>query len=141
METAISNTDQAVPAEQRAYVQRIQAATTAREKLAIYAVAVVDIQSRLAPIVRAVEAAAAAEPELAAIWLEISERRARNMRLFAADLVRTGEVRPDLDPGRVADVIWATNGPEMYMLLVKRRGWTEAELSAWLADAWARLLL
>src|SRR3569623_457052 len=62
IETAISNTQQAVPAEQRGYVQRIQAAATAREKLALYAAAVVDIQGRLAPLVRALEVAAAAEP-------------------------------------------------------------------------------
>src|SRR3954465_6522480 len=40
VETAISNTHQAVPAEQRAYVQRVEAAATARDKLAIYAAAV-----------------------------------------------------------------------------------------------------
>lgn len=141
VETAISNTDHEVPAAQRAYVQRIQAATTARAKLAHYAEAVVDIQGRLAPTVRALEASAAAEPELGAIWREISERRARNMKLFAAELIKTGEVRADLAADRVADVIWATNGPELYSLLVLQRGWSPSELVSWLADAWARLLL
>jgi AcrR family transcriptional regulator len=141
IETAISNTQQAVPADQRGYVQRIQAAATARDKLAIYAAAVVDIQARLAPIVRALEGAAVAEPELGAIWREISERRARNMKLFAADLIETGELRAGLTLDRVADVIWAMNGPELYTLLVTQRGWSANELEAWLADAWARLLL
>lgn len=141
VETAISNTDQAVPAQQRAYVQRIQAAAGARAKLAIYAAAVVDIQGRLAPLVRALEGAARAEPELGAIWRDISERRARNMTVFAADLMKTGEVREELELCRVADTIWATNGPEMYTLLVERRGWAPADFEAWLADTWARLLL
>jgi len=141
VETAISNRDQAVPAEQRAYVREVKAAVTARDKLAIYAAAVVDIQSRLAPIVRALEAAATAEPALRTIWHEISERRASNMKLFAADLLKTGELRADLTIDRVADVIWAMNGPELYTLLVTQRGWSTAELEAWLADAWVRLLL
>jgi len=141
IETAISDTNQAVPAEQRAYVQRIQAAATAREKLAIYAVAVVDIQGRLAPIVRALEAAAAAEPELGAIWREISERRARNMKRFATELIETGDMRPGLTRDRVADVIWAMNGPELYTLLVNQRGWSDDELAVWLTDTWSRLLL
>jgi AcrR family transcriptional regulator len=141
IETAISDTQQAVPPEQRAYVQRIQAAATAREKLAIYAAAVVDIQGRLAPIVGALEAAAAAEPELVTIWHEISERRARNMKVFAADLIETGGLRPELTRTRVGDVIWAMNGPELYTLLVTQRGWSADELQAWLADSWARLLL
>lgn len=141
VETAISNTHQAVPAEQRAYVQRIQAAATARDKLAIYAAAVVDIQGRLAPIVRALEAAAAAEPELGMIWREISERRARNMKMFAAELMKAGGLREGITVDRIADVIWAMNGPELYTLLVSQRGWSADELEAWLADAWARLLL
>ena len=141
VETAISSTHQAVPPEQRAYVQRIHAAATAREKLATYAKAVVEIQCRLAPIVRALEGAAAAEPELAKIWHEISERRARNMKLFAAELVKAGGLRPGLTVDRIADVIWAMNGPELYTLLVSQRGWSATELEIWLADAWARLLL
>ena len=43
METAISGTDQAVPAEQRDYVQRVRAAATAREKIHIYATAVTEV--------------------------------------------------------------------------------------------------
>lgn len=141
IETAISNTQQAVPAEQRAYVQRIEAAATARDKLTIYAAAVVDIQGRLAPIVRALEGAAAAEPELGTIWREINDRRARNMKMFAAELVKAGGLRAGLTLDRVADVIWAMAGPELYTLLVRERGWSTRELEAWLADAWARLLL
>ena len=53
----------------------------------------------------------------------------------------TGETRTDLTLDRVADIIWATNGPELYVLLVEQRRWPSAELEAWLADAWARLLL
>jgi len=91
--------------------------------------------------VRALEAAAAAEPELGRIWREFSERRARSMKLFAAELVTAGGLRDGLTVDRIADVIWATTGPELYTLLVSERGWSADELEAWLADAWARLLL
>lgn len=141
VEAAISNTDDALPPEQRDYVRAIRAASSARAKLAIYAAAVVAIHTRLAPIARALEASAHAAPELAAMWREIGERRARNMKRFAADLLATGEVRDSLTVDRIADVIWATNGPEMYALLVLSRGWSPAEFAAWLEDAWVRLLL
>jgi len=91
--------------------------------------------------VRALEAAATGEPELRTIWNEISERRARNMKLFAADLMTTGQLRADLTIDRIADVIWAMAGPELYTLLVRARGWSTNELAAWLTDAWVRLLL
>lgn len=141
VETAISNTDRAVPAAQREYVQQIRQSRSARDKLATYARAIAGIQGRLAPVLRALEAAGAAHPDLGAIWRGIAERRARNMRRFAAELVRTGEVRPGLDVRSVADVVWATNGPELFTLLVERRGWSIARFEGWLADAWCRLLL
>jgi hypothetical protein len=40
-----------------------------------------------------------------------------------------------------ADVIWAMNAPEFYLLLVEERGWDSAQYARWLADAWCRLLL
>jgi hypothetical protein len=52
------------------------------------------------------------EPELATLWSEISERRAANMRLFAADLAAAALLRVDID--RAADIVWATNSPELY---------------------------
>ncbi|WP_350340753.1 hypothetical protein [Candidatus Dormiibacter inghamiae] len=90
IETAISGQDEAVPAEQREYVKLIQAQPKAARKLEIYAAAVTAIQTRLAPLVALVRDAAAADKQLASLWKEISDRRAANMRLLAADLARTG---------------------------------------------------
>lgn len=140
VETAISNADDAVPAEQRDYVQRVRAAASARDKLAIYADAVADIHVRLAPLVRAVEAAAPAHPEVAEVWRAIADRRARNMRKLAADLAATGELRRDLSLDAVADILWVTNAPQVFTLF-EQRGWSAAEFRGWLADAWTRLLL
>lgn len=141
METAISGTDDAVPAEERDYVHRIRAATTAREKLAVYADAVAAIGARMAPVHRALREAALADADCAALRDEISARRAANMRLFAADLRATGEVRDDLTDDEVADIVWSMNDADYYALLVVHRGWTPARYAAWLADAWTRTLL
>lgn len=140
-ETAISNTDHAIVAEERDYVQRMRSSSSAREKLAIYASAVVAIQSRLAPLVHAVEIAGQAAPELAAIWKAISERRARNMKLLAADLIATGETRTDLAADEIADVIWVMSSPQHYLMFVEHRGWSKKQLEGWLADTWVRLFL
>ena len=141
VETAISNMDREVPAEQRDYVQRVRAAPSAREKLEIYAGAVTEIQARLAPLVRALEAASAAHPDLGAMWREISERRARNMKKLAAELMRTGDVRAGLAADRIADTLWVGSSPQLFTLLVGERGWSEREYAAWLAEVWCRLLL
>jgi AcrR family transcriptional regulator len=141
VETALSGTDEAVPAEQRDYVVRIRAAATAREKLAIYASAVAAIGIRMGPVHRALAEAALTDPDCAALRAEINARRAANMRLFAAELRATGELRPDLTDDEVADIVWSMNAAEYRALLVGERGWTDERFGAWLADAWMRLLL
>lgn len=141
LETAISGADVAVPAEQRDYVRAIRAAPDARCKIRVYAAAVGQMAVRTAPIHAALREAAGSDRECAALWREISDRRAANMRLFAADLRSTGELRGDLSDDEVADIVWSMNAPEYYLLLVERRGWSPERFAGYLDDAWSRLLL
>jgi AcrR family transcriptional regulator len=139
IETAISGQDEAVPADDRAYVRQIQAEPTAAGKLRVYAAALPALQARLAPLVSVLQAAASAEPQLADLWHEIAERRATNMRRLAAELDSTGELAVTVD--QAADIIWATNSPELYLLLVDQRGWTPEAYGTFLAHSWLRILL
>lgn len=141
METAISGSDKAIPAEQREYVREVKAAPTAEQKIRIYASAVVQVNIRLAPLHLVLREAAVQAPELAPIREEITTRRARNMRLFAMDLAATGELRPGLDVEEVADVVWSMNSAEYYALLVRERGWPAERFARWLGDSWCRLFL
>jgi len=43
--------------------------------------------------------------------------------------------------GEAPDIIWATNAPELYQLLVGQRGWSPDRYERFLADTWRRLLL
>jgi AcrR family transcriptional regulator len=141
VETSLSGTDHAIPAEQRDYVVQVRAAATAREKIALYAAAVAEIGVRMAPVHRALAEASVSDADCAALRAEISARRAANMRLLAADLRATGELRADLTDDEVADVVWSMNSAEYRALLVGERGWTAERFGTWLADAWTRLLL
>lgn len=141
VEMAISGSDRAVPAARRDYVRAIRQEADAAKKLRLYAAALRRIQPRLAPLFRVLQGAAPLDPELAALWQSISERRARNMRLLARDLAATGRLRSDLSVGRAADIIWSMNSPEFYLLLVEQRGWSPSAFERWLGDAWIRLLL
>jgi AcrR family transcriptional regulator len=140
IESALSGQAEAVPGEQREYVTRMRAATTAQTKLGVYASAVTSIQARLAPLFLALRAAAQSSPELVGIWTTISERRAANMRRLVDDLATTGELRADLTHDEIADVIWTMNSSEFYALLVLERRWTPQRFETWLRDAWVRLL-
>lgn len=141
VETALSGTDTAIPAAERDYVRLIRAAATASEKLNLYANAIATIQQRMAPVFLALRDASVRDPSCAQLWVEISERRAANMRDFAADLRATGELRADLTDEEVADVIWSMNAAEYWVLLVIERAWSPERFATWLSDAWCRLLL
>jgi len=139
IETAISGTDQTIPAEQRDYVRAIQTAPDPGAKIAIYAAAIAAIAPRLALVLAIIQQAARDEPELARLWTQVAERRAANMRRFVADLATVAPLR--LDPDQAADIVWATNSAEMYQLLVGQRGWSPQRYERFLADTWRRLLL
>lgn len=139
IETAISGQEDAVPADDRAYVRQIKAEPTAAGKLSVYAAALPELHARLAPLVSVLQAAASAEPALADLWHEIAERRATNMRRLAAELDATGDLAVPVD--QAADIIWATNSPELYLLLVGQRGWSAEAYRRFLTDTWQRMLL
>lgn len=141
IELALSGGDRPVPGAERDYVRRMRDEPDTAGKLAIYAAAVTAIQGRLAPLFRTLDAAAAADGQLAALWQEITDRRVANMRLLAADLAAAGGIRADLTLDEVADIVWTMNGSEYYTRLVTERGWTPERFERWLHDAWCRLLL
>ena len=141
IEEAISGTDHPVVAEERAHIVAMLAERDPAAKLAIYAHALADTHRRLAPLFAAARDAASTEPEAAQVWREISERRAANMRKLVAD-VRAGLDGPfELPLERAADVAWALNAPELYLMLTGERGWSPLEYERFVADAMHRLLL
>jgi AcrR family transcriptional regulator len=141
LEAAISGSDDAVPALERDYVQRIRDTRGAREKLALYAEVIGQMSPRTAPVFAALRDAAGTDSDCAALLAEISGRRADNMERFAADVRAAGGVRDDLSDRRIADIIWATAGFEHYLQLAHGRGWSADEYTAYLAESWTRTLL
>jgi AcrR family transcriptional regulator len=141
LETAISGADVAVPADEREYVARVRAAASPATRSRRTSPASSTCSAGSRPSFLALRDAAGGDTESAALWREIAERRARNMRRFAADLRATGELRADLSDDDVADIVWSMNGTEYWVLLVGERGWSPERFATYLIDAWSRLLL
>jgi AcrR family transcriptional regulator len=128
-----------VPAAQREYVARMRTTAGLAAKLRVYADAMGRLQPEVAPLLRALAFAGEEDAGCADAFRTIDERRAANMRLLAADLRTTGELRPDLDDGAVADLVWSTNSWE-YFTVLRRRGFTPERYADHLADLWYRTL-
>jgi len=140
IDMVLGGADEPVPAEQRDYVLSIRTEPSALGKVRVYAAAVALLVPRTAPLQEALRTAGQTDSECADVWRSLVNRRADNMRLFAADLRSTGELREDLTDEQVADVVWSTNAAEYWMLL-NQRGWTPARYEALLVDIWSRTLL
>ncbi|KQW45116.1 hypothetical protein ASC77_20265 [Nocardioides sp. Root1257] len=132
--------DVPLAAEQRGYVQDVRAAEGAAAKIAVYAAALGRVLPRTVPLLEALRVAGQSDPACQAVLTSVSDRRAAHMRLFAADLRATGELREDLDDDDVADLVWSMNAPDYY-LLVRSRGRTPAEYADLVRDVWTRTLL
>jgi AcrR family transcriptional regulator len=129
-----------VAALRRRYVVEVRAAVGARAKIATYARALGRLLPVTAPLLEALREAGLDDEECRAVWQGVEERRATNMRLFAADLRATGELRSDLDDDGVADLVWSMNSAAYYTSLA-RRGWDGDRYAALVCDVWTRSLL
>jgi AcrR family transcriptional regulator len=136
----LAGADAPLEAEQRDYVKRIRAAPTAVAKITTYTEALAELLPRTVPLLESLRAAGETDPGCRDVYEGVRERRAANMRLFAAELRSTGELRDDIDDVSVADLVWSMNAPE-YFLLVTSRGRTPEQYAALLRDVWIRTLL
>jgi AcrR family transcriptional regulator len=141
VEIALSGTDETVPPQQRKGVAEIRAEPDPRRKLQLFAQTVRPMLERLAPIWQVVIEAAPTDAALRSLVAEIQVRHASSMRLVIEHLAEAGRLRPAISKQTARDIVWATNSPEFYRLLVVGRRWTGAAFESWLGEAWQRLLL
>jgi AcrR family transcriptional regulator len=139
-EHAVDDEGTPVRAQQRRYVSEVRAAAGARDKIATYAAALGRLLPLTAPLSEALREAGVDDAECRTTWESVEQRRAANMRLFAADLRATGELREDLDDDAVADLVWSMNSPAYYAALA-RRGWSAERYAGLVCDVWTRTLL
>ncbi|MDX6240464.1 MAG: hypothetical protein QOG10_5284 [Kribbellaceae bacterium] len=84
----------------------------------------VEVGPRVNPIHLLVRDAALVDPGLADLLREMDEDRNARMTENARYLQQAGHLRAGLDVHAAADVMWSVTSPEMYELLVVRRGWS-----------------
>ena len=99
------------------------------------------VKDRAGALMVVIRDAAAADDDVAALWDRIEAQFRELLDPVARTLAEEGALRPGLDPGRAADVLWALNHPDVWRLLVRVRGWSPDEYEIWLAGAFRRELL
>jgi AcrR family transcriptional regulator len=129
-----------VPAEQRSDRIR-ETEPDGRNILKAWGAFTAEIGPRTAPIITLAREAGASDPEIVALLDEISAARLRRMTLNARRLAAAGHLRPDLSAGEAADILWTYSSPELYELLVTRRGWPAEHYGHFVGQALIAALL
>jgi len=102
--------------------------------LAKYAGFLASANERAAPLLHVLALAADADEGARAAYLDLEERRQRDMVLGAGFFVQRGLVRPERQEWAAA-VLGVVTGPDAYLQLVETSGWTRETYETWLVDA------
>ena len=112
-----------------------------RRILAAWGAFTAELGPRVIPIVLLARDAAAGDPEMAAVLDQLGAARLERMTVNARGLASAGHLRPGITVDQAADILWAYSSPELYELLVIRRGWPAERFGRFIADALSSALL
>jgi AcrR family transcriptional regulator len=78
-----------------------------------------EVSPRVSPVLLLIRDNAATDRDMADLQRVVDEERFQRMNENAAHFEKFG-----VDPARSRDVMWVASGPELYELLVVKRGWS-----------------
>jgi AcrR family transcriptional regulator len=102
---------------------------------------VAEVSPRVSPIVLLLRDVAASDPAAAELFAEIEADRLARMGANAAALDRRGGLRAGVSRSEARDVLWTYSAPDLYDVLVRRRGWSVSRYARFVTDALCAALL
>jgi AcrR family transcriptional regulator len=106
-----------------------------------WGVLTMEVAPRVAPVLLLVREAAASDPELARLQAEMDAARLTRMTHNARTLLNGGHLRAGMTLDAATDVLWTYSSPQLYELLVIRRGWSVERYGRFIADSMIAALL
>jgi hypothetical protein len=100
-----------------------------------------EVGSQVAPIRLLIRSAAITDPDVAALLKESDDERMARMRHHARFLSERGYLRAGVTVTEAADVLWSCSSPELYELLVLRRGWSLPRFGRFVGEFMVNALL
>jgi AcrR family transcriptional regulator len=129
------------PVEQRPAIRAVIEEKDPHRQLALYAHTQPGIWSRVGPLLRVLEFAAASEPDLRRVQEEQEAPRRTGLTQLARLLRDRGALREGLTPEHAADIIVTLSSQATYDSLVIKSGWTDDLYEAWLTETLQHSLL
>jgi AcrR family transcriptional regulator len=128
-----------LPLYDRPQMQEILAIRDLAERTRAHAAFVTANNRRSAPLLRAMEGAAASEQGAAEMLAEWAERRLDVATKYAHAAAATGQLAVTEDECR--DVLYATMDGVLWQRLVEQRRWSDQRYATWLSGAWQAMFV
>jgi AcrR family transcriptional regulator len=130
-DVSIAGDDEPIATMDRPWFQQSLAAETADAQLRLHVRATRGILDRVAPIIEMLRAAASADPAIADLWDRDTDPRFTVHATAARSLVTKPGIRDGVTAEHAADLLFSLLSPELYLLLVRDRGWSPDEWERW----------
>ena len=129
------------PLPEQAIPRRIAAETSQPLQIELFARDIASVLDRVAPLMDVARTAAATDPSIADLYAGFHRGRRTNLEWFANALLRNGPLRDEMDARQAGDILWRMASPDLYLLVCRQEGLSEAAYADWLAKSLKRLLL
>ncbi|WP_349897614.1 TetR/AcrR family transcriptional regulator [Parafrigoribacterium soli] len=100
-----------------------------------------EVSPLVAPTLLLLRDAAATDSGMAELLEELSSARLARMTRNASTLAAAGHLRAGITVDHAAEVLWTYSSPELYELLVMKRGWSLDRYGSFIAEAMIAALL
>lgn len=138
---ALKGDESDAPVAARPWYMEVLEEPDPRRKLLLVARNSCIVKVRIGALLGVIRDAAPSDPEIGELWELIQSDFYANQRTIIETLDRINALAHGLDINRAADLLWTLNHPDVWLLLVGRRGWAPEQFEAWLGDtACAQLL-
>ena len=129
------------PVADRAWYQKVLDEPDPQRKLRLNAGNARRVKERAGGLLAVIRSAAEADADMRELWSRIEREFHENQLVVVRSLDAVGGLRPGLDVARAADILWTLNHPDVWLLLVGKRGWSPEEFERWFGDAVCAQLL
>ena len=112
-----------------------------RELVAAWGRLMTEVAPRVAPILLLLRDVAPHDPAAASLFAELERDRLTRMADNARVLHRLGALRNGVTRATARDIMWSYTAPDLYDVLVRRRGWSVRRYATFATDGIVAALL
>jgi AcrR family transcriptional regulator len=141
VDQAAAGDDEPVPVLERPWMDRIREEPDPATMIDLWVASGREIFERIAPIMGVVRDAAVVDADMAEQWRTNEAQRLNAFREFARLLDERGALKATISADEAADIVFALNSIEVYLLLTTVRGWSPGRWQTWLASTLGATLL